>query len=87
MRLLKNIKAFTADLKDSSIDKDQEIERLKGQLFNLKAINEIQTNRLTELSVEVDAAKKLVGQVRIVLFDVVSMYNKLEVANDSERTD
>ena len=65
---------------DIVIDKDQEI-------FNLKAMNEIQKNRLTELSVKVDDAMKFVDQVRIVLFDVVRMYGELEKANDTERTD
>ena len=64
-------------LSDIATIRDQEI-------FDLKAINEIQKNRLTELAVEVDDAKKLVDQVRIVLFDVVGMYNKLEAANDAE---
>lgn len=65
---------------DVVIAKDQEI-------FNLKAVNEIQKNRLTELSKKVDDAMKFVDQTRIVLFDVVRMYGELEAARDTKRTD
>jgi hypothetical protein len=60
---------------------------LEQEVFNLKAINEIQTNRLTELSVKVDEAMKFTDQVRIVLFDVVDKYKELEATNDARRTD
>jgi hypothetical protein len=105
MRLIDNIKDFTADLEDYVKLKDQEIaliqatsEKMAGianevisakdqEIEQLKAVNEVLKNRLTELAVKVDDAMKFVDQVRIVLFDVVSMYKELEAANDTSRTD
>ena len=60
--------------------RDQEIRQLKIDLE--------ETHKLWgETTVELAAAEKLVDQVRIVLFDVVGMYNKLEAANDGEGKD